>query len=238
MAKEVKKELGKEIKGIRSYKIKGDVIVVKVGLFKSIKIENTTENVKLLNDILKKQHTRLDVKAVDDKSNKYAMNLIATSLVGIVASVCSFFFSFPVFPIIAYGALAVSAYPAFQCIRNWMKVRKHEKEEFLLQNEKELNEGIKSQESDTLTKKKMKSVGPVTKHNILKEKHEDRPVFDINSIKGMSLEGLKQLRANLDALVSDKEQEVTAENVAEEIVEQMASQEPALAGPTLQNKRK
>ena len=47
----------------------------------------------------------------------------------------------------------------------------------------------------------MESVDPLTKHAILKEKHEERDVFDINSINNMSLEGLKRLRANLDKMI-------------------------------------
>ena len=186
---------------LKSYKIKGDKIIVKFGFFRREEIENTKENIDALNGMLKEQHSKVDIKSVRETSDKYANKLLKSSCIGIATGIVSLITGWWPFTLAMNVALLFSAYNAYKYFPSVSKEEHYDKVEFLLENEKKLNEGIRSQESDTKTKAKMESVDPLTKHAILKEKHEERDVFDINSINNMSLEGLKRLRANLDKMI-------------------------------------
>lgn len=190
---------------LKSYKIKGDKIIVKFGLFRREIIENTKENREQLNSILKEQHSKININEIRKTSDKYGNKLLKSSGIGIATGIVSLITSLWPFTLATNIALLFTLYNSYKYFPSVKKEENYDKVEFLLENEKTLNDGIKSQESDTKTKAKMESVDPLTKHAILKEKHEERPVFDINSINNMSLESLKQLQANLEKMIEESQ---------------------------------
>ena len=191
---------------IKGYKIKGDNIIVKCGLFKRVKIANTQENIDALNEKLQAQHNSVNVENINNNANRLGKNATTFSILGIGLGLASIFLT-PVAPWITIPALVGAnacllgyGYNVIRYYRNISKLNKHDKVEFLNENKDELNEEINYTESDTETKKKLKGVGSRTKNTILKQKHENVDVFDINSINNMSLEGLRQLKRNLEQL--------------------------------------
>ena len=193
-------------RSLKNYKIKDDKIIANYGLFQKEVLDNTEENIELLNNKLREQYENTNINQLVNNNKKWDKATFITSLSGIAFSLINVFLT-PIAPWVAIPSfiLANTCFVGFLAsmvgyYKSLSDINKFNKVTFLDNNKDELNEEIKHSDSDTLTKKKIKYSGLRTQNTILKEKHENREIFDINTINKMSLDGLKQVKANLEAL--------------------------------------
>ena len=118
----------------------------------------------------------------------------------------------------------IGACHLYRYLSNSYKEYKRSKYEFFFKNENDFNEAITKNETDEETLSKTNNVSNKTVEAILEEKrHENKNVFDVNSIRKMSFNSLLNLRENL-------------------INSKIASQQPVVAetenvdGPTLEKR--
>lgn len=203
---------------IKGYTFDGNEIVINYGLFKKERIANTTENIRRLNELMKNQVTKKSVKDYRKAKKGTVRNTF-------ICLAITFGLSLLGAPI---GILAIpsviGASHLYRYLSNSYREYKRSKYEFFFKNENDFNEAITKNETDEETLSKTNNVSNKTIETILEEKrHENKNVFDVNSIRKMSFNSLLNLRENL-------------------INRKIASQQPVVAetenvdGPTLEKR--
>lgn len=187
-------------KKIKGYRIEGDKIIVKTGLFSSKVISNTKENIEYLNQRLSNDHKTFKYNENDQKASKIGLGSVALSCLTVGFSILT----------IATGALPAliatnvfllgSLYTCYKHEDKSNDLERYDNVEFLYEDKnKELfNEEINNSKSEEEIDKKLSGADYKTTNTVYREKSiTDEDIFNINSVNFMTLKGLKKIKENL-----------------------------------------
>ena len=198
--KDYSKSLEERREFILSYEIKDEQIIIKLAKGKHYPIPYTEENLKKVDERMKAQVKKADISEQAHAFSRLKKAMIKVRAVlsvtaGILFGIFVPNLSTALLACVIYGICSVVIFTGIEAIalRNSKKIDL-EKSKFFLENEGEINANLNKPNV-------LLNVGRKTVAKVEEVKASGKP-FKINDIDKLSLKDLKQLKANIDRIMS------------------------------------